>query len=59
VLEALEAARRTNPDRKYPISSELIGEITGHTPDINGKYTAVDQAIRRALTRLQNFLKDT
>jgi hypothetical protein len=57
VLEALESARQANPGRKYPVGSELIGEITGHSPDANGKYAAVDQAIHRALGKLRGLLQ--
>lgn len=58
VLDSLKRAREAHSNKKYPVGSELIGQMTGYSPDANGKFSAVDQAIRRAIMKLREEIKN-
>jgi hypothetical protein len=45
-----------NPDAQFPISSALIGALLDLPPDSVGKYSAVDQRVRRACIVLRTIL---
>ena len=43
-------------ERKYPLSSEFIGELLGIPPSPTGRNTTVDQRVTRALAKLREIL---
>jgi hypothetical protein len=56
VGEAVAQEAEAHRSHRKPLSSEFIGSLLDIPPCADGKYSAVDQRVRRAILRIREHL---